>query len=59
MRGVHESLAGRVALLNLFGLTDYEKKFDSQNLELFFENILETMFPPWFLGTEARSFRNL
>jgi uncharacterized protein len=48
MAGVRESLAGRVALINLFGLTDLEKNFSSNRLVDYFSHILETTFPKIF-----------
>lgn len=45
MSGVQESLAGRIAILNLFGLTDLEKNFAASDSPTFFANILETGFP--------------
>lgn len=53
MRGVRESLAGRVAILNLFGLSTFEKiasnnvtnkLFNNNPIEIF-NNIIETTFP--------------
>lgn len=44
MSGVRESLAGRVALLNLFGLSDDEKQSDHDVVSCF-DSILETSFP--------------
>jgi predicted AAA+ superfamily ATPase len=55
MQGVRESLAGRVAILNLFGFSDIEKNFSHSNPELFFANILETMFPKLFGVTDHNS----
>ena len=45
MQGVRESLAGRVALLNLFGISDEEAKSDARTPSDQFERILETGFP--------------
>lgn len=44
MKGVRESLAGRVAILNLFGLSDREKHI-IPSAENIFRSILETSFP--------------
>lgn len=47
MRGVRETLAGRVALLNLFGLSDREKRLtaDARTPQGYFEALLRTGFP--------------
>lgn len=45
MRGVRESLAGRVAILNLYGLTDTEKMLGPLTPDAYFEKILESNFP--------------
>ena len=45
MRGVRESLAGRVGIVNLLGLSDEEKQLDANNAPALFESILETSFP--------------
>jgi predicted AAA+ superfamily ATPase len=57
MSGVRESLAGRIAVLNLFGLTDSEKDFSTSDPIAFFSNILETGFPKLrgVTDTHARS----
>ena len=45
MRGVRESLAGRVGIVNLLGLSDEEKQLGTNNAQGLFEGILETTFP--------------
>ena len=46
MAGVSESLAGRVAILNLFGLSDEEKALANRpSPDDYFEALLETGFP--------------
>lgn len=45
MEGVKETLAGRVAIMNLFGLSDEEKRVGDRSPAAFFEGILETTFP--------------
>lgn len=45
MEGVRESLAGRVALLNLLGLSDHEKRLSRRTPVEFFEDLLQTGFP--------------
>lgn len=48
MTGVQESLAGRVAILNLFGVSDEEKNLDASpsiTPKEYFEAIIETSFP--------------
>lgn len=45
MRGVTETLAGRVAILNLFGLSDEEKRLGGESPSQHFRQILETGFP--------------
>jgi len=45
MRGVSETLAGRVAILNLFGLSDEEKKQSLDGPRAYFESILGSTFP--------------
>lgn len=45
MKGVRESLAGRVAILNLFGLTDHEKALKFQNPINYFSSIIQSNFP--------------
>ncbi len=45
MEGVRESLAGRVALINLFGLSDEEKGGSTQSAAGYFRRIAETGFP--------------
>jgi predicted AAA+ superfamily ATPase len=45
MKGVQESLAGRVAVINLFGLSDVEKKLLEISPIEYFENIFESSFP--------------
>lgn len=44
MSGVRESLSGRVIILNLFGLSDDEKK-SGNDIVSCFDSILETSFP--------------
>lgn len=48
MRGVRESLAGRVGIVNLLGLSDEEKRVKADNAQTLFEGILETSFPRLF-----------
>lgn len=48
MRGVRESLAGRVGIVNLLGLGDEEKQLATENVQTLFESILETSFPRLF-----------
>ncbi len=45
MKGVQESLAGRVAIMNLFGLTDSEKNSEISTPEFFFQQALNSNFP--------------
>lgn len=45
MKGVRETLAGRVAILNLFGLSDHEKQSEPKTAVDYFKGILETTFP--------------
>ena len=46
MEGVTETLAGRVAILNLFGLSDEEKNLKSNlSVNEYFDRLLETGFP--------------
>jgi hypothetical protein len=45
MSGVRESLAGRVAILNLLGLTDEEKGVAATSPEAYFLQILKTNLP--------------
>lgn len=45
MQGVHESLAGRVAILNLLGLSDEEKAPSSVTLESYFADLRRSSFP--------------
>jgi predicted AAA+ superfamily ATPase len=45
MKGIQESLAGRVAILNLFGLSDAEKKIEIQSPIDYFEQIFISNFP--------------
>lgn len=46
MRGVRETLAGRVAILNLFGLTDSEKQFKGiSDPRSYFQSFFESNFP--------------
>jgi predicted AAA+ superfamily ATPase len=48
MRGVRETLAGRIAILNLFGLSNHEKQKTPQNSAEYFAGIVETTFPKLF-----------
>lgn len=48
MKGVRETLAGRVALLNLFGLSNDEKKRSIRSASDYFQGIMETTFPKLF-----------
>jgi predicted AAA+ superfamily ATPase len=45
MEGVKETLAGRVAIMNLFGLSDEEKRFCDYSPAAHFQGIMETTFP--------------
>lgn len=45
MEGVKETLAGRVAIINLFGLADEEKRSHPRSPSAYFEKIVETTFP--------------
>ncbi len=45
MKGVEESLAGRVAILNLYGLTDEEKRLSDASPKEYFAALLATGFP--------------
>lgn len=45
MKGARESLAGRVAVLNLLGLSDEEKQMKEWRASSYFENILVSSFP--------------
>lgn len=45
MSGVHESLAGRVAILNLLGLADHEKLISTTSPDEYFRSMIETTFP--------------
>ena len=45
MQGVRESLAGRVAVLNLFGLSDQEKGLKPAGPQEFFSHLWATTFP--------------
>lgn len=45
MEGVKETLAGRVALINLLGLSDEEKSFRRDGPSACFKNIVQTTFP--------------
>lgn len=56
MKGVRETLAGRVAILNLFGLTDEEKGLQSVTPEDYFQSIFESSFPKLFheLSSDVR-----
>lgn len=58
MRGVTETLAGRVALMDLFGLTDEEKCHGHPSPRQFFRALLETGFPR-LAGIEAGPARDL
>lgn len=69
MKGVNETMAGRVALLNLFGLSD-EEKFGSsspnseqdslkqKSPEHYFERIYETSFPKLY-NNRSEEYREL
>ncbi|MBI4371608.1 MAG: ATP-binding protein [Elusimicrobia bacterium] len=48
MEGIKETLAGRIAIGNLFGLSDEEKRIRSFSPPAYFERILETTFPKLF-----------
>lgn len=48
MEGVKETLAGRVAIINLFGLSDEEKKIRPDSPPAYFKRILQTTFPKLF-----------
>ncbi|MBI5202676.1 MAG: ATP-binding protein [Elusimicrobia bacterium] len=58
MEGVKETLAGRVAIVNLFGLSDEEKKIRLGSPSAYFEGILETTFPK-LSGVTAPDAREL
>ena len=59
MEGVTETLAGRVAILNLLGLSDEEKALPpTLASDAYFRRILETGFPK-LCGTEDRAARDL
>jgi hypothetical protein len=45
MTGVRQTLAGRVAILNLYGLTDAEKRLGDQDPGAAFRRILQSTFP--------------
>lgn len=45
MQGVQESLAGRVAVLNLFGLSDDEKRLEKVTPQSYFAALWATTFP--------------
>jgi uncharacterized protein len=45
MSGVQESLAGRVGILNLLGLSDHEKSVSIGPPEEYFRSLIETTFP--------------
>jgi predicted AAA+ superfamily ATPase len=55
MGGVRETLAGRVALLNLFGLSDREKRLGAwaQTPQGYFEALLSTGFPKLWQVADA------
>lgn len=60
MRGVRESLAGRVVILNLLGLSDEEKKLSTRSqLELspseYFRSLHGTTFPKLFVEGNSSS----
>lgn len=56
MRGVRESLAGRVAIVNLFGFSSREKGDVYSQPQSYFDGICETSFPALYgiQDTEAR-----
>ena len=59
MEGVTETLAGRVAILNLLGLSDEEKALPpALPPDQYFRRMLETGFPKLF-GVEDRAARDL
>lgn len=45
MAGVHESLAGRVAILHLLGLSDEEKRLPASSAAEYFANVCQCGFP--------------
>lgn len=45
MQGVRETLAGRVAILNLFGLSDEEKRLEAGTPASYFAALYESSFP--------------
>ena len=45
MEGVKETLAGRVAIVNLFGLSDEEKRLHPDTPSAYFERIMQSTFP--------------
>lgn len=58
MEGVKESLAGRVAILNLSGLSDEEKLMPQLLSAQYFEHLLESGFPKLF-GVKDQHTRDL
>ncbi len=53
MEGVRETLAGRIAIINLFGLSDEEKIQRSVTPSGYFKNILQSTFPKLAATTAA------
>ncbi len=45
MKGVRESLAGRTAILNLFGLSDIEKHVETDSPSHYFSSLIQSTFP--------------
>lgn len=58
MEGVKETLAGRVAIINLFGLSDEERQTPPGSPSAYFERIMETTFPK-LSGVAAPDVREL
>ncbi|MEM6533700.1 MAG: DUF4143 domain-containing protein, partial [Myxococcota bacterium] len=55
MEGVRESLAGRVAILNLFGLSDEEKRLEARDPGAYFEAMLRSTLPRLCHVSDARA----
>lgn len=58
MKGIQESLAGRVAVLNLFGLSDEEKKLKITTPLQYFNSIVSSTFPK-LLNVNDQTARDL
>jgi predicted AAA+ superfamily ATPase len=59
MKGVQETLAGRVAIMNLFGFTDIEKQITTQSLSDYYATLLNSDFPKLNLGPLDIATRSL